>query len=516
MRYTADAIEKILQEYMDKSMDSKSKEEMLEALSVYHEELRVQNQELSRVNEKLEIAKNEYERLFMSSPVDYIIIDEIGQILKVNDQAESILTHMDIRNARIQKFFSNDSQDKLYLFLRNLREQRKTQKVELDTRENHSKHVKVIGEYIEHDNEPAIIQLALLDETQEFKMRSHIEYLSMHDQLTGLYNRRFLEVEIKRLDVERSLPIGIIMADVNGLKLVNDAFGHSNGDLLLIETANKLKQELRAEDIIARTGGDEFVILLPNTTEVKLRHIIKRIESTCDEVGFETIKLSISFGYCTKTIPNEDIQKIIRIAEERMYRDKLFKNTSQRKEIINGIISTLHAKHKREEAHSKRVSRLTEMLAIELQFDEALVVKMKTAGLLHDIGKIAIDYSILDKSCQLTEKEYQEIKKHSEIGFRILRDSAEFGDIADIILSHHERVDGKGYPRGLSNHQIRLESKMLAMCDAFDAMISERPYKEKSSIKDAVNELMVNADTQFDGKLVKVFVERVVPKLDIL
>lgn len=156
------------------------------------------------------------------------------------------------------------------------------------------------------------------------------------------------------------------------------------------------------------------------------------------------------------------------------------------------------------------------MLAIELQFDEALVVKMKTAGLLHDIGKIAIDYSILDKSCQLTEKEYQEIKKHSEIGFRILRDSAEFGDIADIILSHHERVDGKGYPRGLSNHQIRLESKMLAMCDAFDAMISERPYKEKSSIKDAVNELMVHADTQFDGKLVKVFVERVVPKLDIL
>lgn len=233
-------------------------------------------------------------------------------------------------------------------------------------------------------------------------------------------------------------------------------------------------------------------------------------------MGFEIIKLSISFGYCTKTIPNEDIQKIIRIAEERMYRDKLFKNTSQRKEIINGIISTLHAKHKREEAHSKRVSRLTEMLAIELQFDEALVVKMKTAGLLHDIGKIAIDYSILDKSCQLTEKEYQEIKKHSEIGFRILRDSAEFGDIADIILSHHERVDGKGYPRGLSNHQIRLESKMLAMCDAFDAMISERPYKEKSSIKDAVNELMVNADTQFDGKLVKVFVERVVPKLDIL
>lgn len=516
MRYTSDAIERILQEHMNTSMDSKSKEEVLEAISVYHEELRVQNQELFSVNEKLEIAKNEYERLFMPSPVGYMIIDEIGQILKANERVESIVSHMDLRNARIQEFFSDDSQDKLYIFLRNLREQRKTQKVELDTRETNSKHVKVIGEYIEYDNQPSIIQLALLDETQEFKMRSHIEYLSFHDQLTGLYNRRFLEVETKRLDVDRSLPIGIIMADVNGLKLVNDAFGHSNGDLLLIETANKLKQELRAEDIIARTGGDEFVILLPNTTESKLKQIITRIEKACDEVGFENIKLSVSFGYCTKTIRNEDIQKIISVAEERMYQDKLFKNTSQRKEIINGIISALHEKHGREQAHSKRVSRLSELLAVELQFDESLIVRMKTAGLLHDIGKIAIDYSILDKTCKLSEKEYQEIKKHSEIGFRILKDSSEFGDIADIILSHHERIDGKGYPRGLSRNQIRLESKILSLCDAFDAMISERPYKESLSIDEAVKELIEHSGTQFDEYLVEVFVERVVPKLETI
>jgi diguanylate cyclase (GGDEF)-like protein/putative nucleotidyltransferase with HDIG domain len=470
MKHTANSIEKILDDYMSASLESKTKEEVLEALSVYHEELRVQNMELMRINERLEAVKNEYEQLFLRSPIGYLLIDEVGLILRANDQAKLILCDNDLTHSVIHKHFSDESQDKLYLFLRSIREFKITNKVELETRTgDDQKHIKMVGDYIEYENNPPVIQLALLDETQEFRFRSQVEYLSMHDQLTGLYNRRFLEEEIRRLDVDRSLPIGIIIADLNGLKLVNDAFGHQSGDILLVETAKKLKHELRQEDIIARTGGDEFVILLSNTSERELHGIIERIDRACSNVGLLDIRLSVSFGFCTKTKPEQSIQKIMRTAEDRMYKDKLFKHTSQRKEIINGILSTLHEKNKREEAHSKRVSYLAELLAKEIKMDESAVIKIKTAGLLHDIGKIAIDYSILDKNGTLTPKEYAEIKKHSEIGYRILKQSSEFGEIADIILSHHERIDGKGYPRGIMGNEIRIESKILAICDAFDA-----------------------------------------------
>lgn len=354
----------------------------------------------------------------------------------------------------------------------------------------------------------------MIDETRDHESRQEVTYLSFHDHLTGLYNRRFFEEELRRLNVKRMHPIGIIAADLNGLKLINDAFVHESGNAVLVQVAKKLSHELREEDIIPRVGGDEFIILLPQTNELQLQVILRRIDKACTDVGLHDISLSVSFGSYIKTDPQQNTVEFRRIAEEPMYRDELSKQTSQRRELINGILSTLHAKNAREEAHSYRVSSLAERLALALRLDTSLVLKIKTAGLLHDIGKIAIDYSILDKAGALTNGEREEVQKHSETGYRILRASSEFSELADVVLAHHERMDGKGYPQGLEGTDIRLESRILTVCDAFDATVSSRPYRQPFSVQQALDELQRHAGSQFDPDLIQAFTREVAASAD--
>ncbi len=281
--------------------------------------------------------------------------------------------------------------------------------------------------------------------------------------------------------------------------------------MLLRETANILRRQLRQEEILARIGGDEFVILLPNTSEKALAKIVERIEKASSIIGIEDINLSISFGYCAKTSSAQKMNNIFKTAEERMYKEKLFKQTSQRSNVISNMISTFHEKHSQEKDHSMRVGLLAELLAKEAGLDKTTANKMKIAGILHDIGKIALDYSILRKPGPLNMDETIEVRKHSEIGYRILKSSSEFADIAEIILSHHERMDGFGYPRGLKEDDIRLESRILSICDAFDAMISERPYREKMKSEEAAAQLKSNTGSQFDYELVQLFTGKVLP-----
>jgi len=178
--------------------------------------------------------------------------------------------------------------------------------------------------------------------------------------------------------------------------------------------------------------------------------------------------------------------------------------------VIEGISATLHEKHPREEEHSRRVSGLAVQLGKALHLEDSVLVNLQTAGLLHDIGKIALDYRMIEKSSGLTEEEYAEVKKHSEIGYRILMTSGSFGDITGMVLSHHERMDGKGYPRQLKAGEIMLEARILCICDAFDAMTSNRPYRQALSVQEAVDELRRGSGQQFDGSLVKVFIEEVI------
>jgi len=333
-----------------------------------------------------------------------------------------------------------------------------------------------------------------------------IEYLSFHDGLTGLYNRRFFDEEQKRMNVARNLPLTLMMVDVNGLKLTNDAFGHKVGDNLLMKIAHSLKEICRSDDIIARIGGDEFVILLPKTNEEEAWNIQKRIKEGVNSKKVEglPITVSVSCGCGTKTEEDEDIADVFKVAEDQMYRSKTSDRRSYRHQTIDLIMGTLYAKSPREQAHSRRVSILCGALgkAMGIETDE-----LSTAGMLHDIGKVSISESILEKREPLTKEEWIEIKKHPEVGWSILSSVTEYGILAETVLAHHEHWDGSGYPNRLKGASIPLPSRVIAIADAYDAMVKDRPYRKGMLHEDAMKEIKKNAGSQFDPKIVEVFLE---------
>lgn len=351
--------------------------------------------------------------------------------------------------------------------------------------------------------------LVFRDYTEKKEKQARIEYLSFHDQLTGLYNRRFFEDELIRLDTVQNLPLSIIMVDVNGLKLINDAFGHSTGDLALREAAAIIQEECQEYNLIARLGGDEFVMLLPRTNQDNAEMLVKRIYSAFEKKTVGNISLSVSCGWGVKQEPGENMANVLKLAEDHMYRRKLSESKSMHYKTIDIIIRTLHGKSERERKHSERVGLLCEAIAIAMNMDPEDVKEFRTIGLMHDIGKIAIDLRILDKEGPLNALERAELERHPELGYQILRSINEFAKLAEYTLSHHERWDGTGYPRKLKGDEIPLEARIIAIADAYDAMTSDRPYRRAMDKEAAVMELIKESGKQFDPDIAVIFAEKV-------
>ncbi|MFZ3386542.1 MAG: HD domain-containing phosphohydrolase [Candidatus Hydromicrobium sp.] len=344
------------------------------------------------------------------------------------------------------------------------------------------------------------------DITARKESEKEIKYLSFHDKLTDLYNRAYFEEELKRLNTKRQLPLSMVIGDVNGLKLVNDAFGHMEGDKLLKKIARILKSCCREEDIIARWGGDEFSILLPKTTERDSEEIVNRIRTACLKTNDQKIQLSISLGTSTKINDDCDIGTIVKEAEDRMYRRKLLEIKSISSSIISSLERTLQEKSYETEEHAVRMKEMALILGHSLKLSENKLNELSLLSTLHDIGKIAIPDEILMKPGKLTEKEWDIVKRHPEVGYNISGSSPQLEPIADAVLSHHEWWDGSGYPQGLKGENIPLISRIISIADAYDVMTHDRPYKKAVSKEEALEEFKRCAGTQFDPHLVKKFV----------
>jgi diguanylate cyclase (GGDEF)-like protein/PAS domain S-box-containing protein len=348
--------------------------------------------------------------------------------------------------------------------------------------------------------------LAIEDITSRKNTENKIIYLSYHDQLTGIYNRRFFEEELIRLDTKRQLPISIIMGDLNSLKLINDTFGHNKGDKTIKKAAELLKSACRVDDILARWGGDEFVILLPKTSITESEEIVKRIKKECKKLIIQKIQLSISIGLATKIMPEENIEEIIRESENNMYKNKLIEKASNTSSIISALEKTLFEKSNETMEHALRIKNLAIKLGKSIKLHPNQLDELSLLATLHDIGKVAIPSSVLLKKSKLNEKDWAAIKRHPEIGFNIAASSPQIVHVAKYILACHENWDGSGYPQNLSGESIPIVSRIIFITDAYDVMISKRTYKKAMSKDEAIKELRRCAGTQFDPMLVDKFI----------
>jgi diguanylate cyclase (GGDEF)-like protein/PAS domain S-box-containing protein len=348
------------------------------------------------------------------------------------------------------------------------------------------------------------------DVTERKQAEEHIRYISFHDEVTGLYNRAYFEAEIRRLDTPRSLPISIIIGDVNHLKLTNDTFGHRQGDRLLAAIAGILRQCCRNEDIIARWGGDEFAVILPGTRQETAVSICSRIRKTAeDHPGDLPIRPSIALGTAAKQHAQEDIFQVISAAEEQMYDDKLCQSGRNRKEVIGALLERVRQIWPGHEDHLARTREITRVFARVLGLSQREFEDLNLIIHLHEIGKATVPDEYIRKPGRLTEEEWEAVKRHSEAAFHIVKNFAETARVSDEILSLRERWDGSGYPRGLRGREIPLLSRVFSIVDSYDIMTHERPYAPALTPDQALRELSGKAGQQFDPLLVEKFVQSV-------
>lgn len=383
---------------------------------------------------------------------------------------------------------------------------KKEEKIELGNGEN--LYTEIIKTPVLNDNNEVsgIIGL-LLDITDRKKIEKKLKYLSYTDILTKVYNRTCFEEKAKKIFKEENLPMGIIMGDTNGLKIVNDTLGHEEGDELLKLTTKVLKDVCKGNELIFRIGGDEFAIIIPKAKENECETLIKNIIDSCNNYKHDLIKISIALGYSVTYDLDKSIYDTLKEAEDMVYRKKLLEKNSFNSSVISSLQATLQEKSLETKAHTERVVensiKIGERLSLPLSVMDELILVAK----LHDIGKIGINESILLKLDNLTEEEFGIIKSHTEKGYRIIKAANHLESVAKGVLTHHERWDGNGYPLKLKEDKIPLIARIVSVADAYDVMTTNRVYKNALSKDEAIRELKKNSGKQFDPNIVKVFIE---------
>jgi diguanylate cyclase (GGDEF)-like protein len=349
------------------------------------------------------------------------------------------------------------------------------------------------------------------------------------DPLTNLLNHGALvtaladRVEMARRD---DVAIGVALLDIDGFRLLNDTYGHDAGDVALKRVAEEIEVAFRDSAVVGRHGPDEFLVIVDAQGIVALEPAVERLRATLADAALEfeaseRLPLTISAGICTYPADAESVTDLLVKAAQTLTEAKASGGDAVRVagrvpvasadartfDVFQGLILAVDAKDRYTKRHSEDVARYAEFLARRVASDPETTRTIRLAGLLHDVGKIAIPDQILRKPGRLTVEEYEIVKQHVALGDRIIRDLPNIELIRAGVRHHHERWDGDGYLDRLAGEEIPLVARILAVGDAFSAMTTTRPYRKALSIEEALRRLEDAAGSQLDEKLVVAFVE---------
>ncbi|MFW6295191.1 MAG: HD domain-containing phosphohydrolase [Halanaerobium sp.] len=442
--------------------------------------------------------------------------DNKGNILDVNQKAVSNIgyTKEELKNMQVFDLHP-DSDAEIYneeLIIKSWENCRVGETVNFEVehlcKDGKRTPVEISAGRVENDGEEYMLAF-VRDISVRKEKEEKIKYLSYHDFLTGLYNRRYFSKELAKI-TEEMLPLSILMGDLNGLKIVNNSHGHSAGDKILVKAAKILEQSIPENGVLARFGGDEFAVMLPNTDNKEAHAILEFIKDKCSQTEDDDFVISIGMGVSTMLDITEDIEKIFKKADREMNQNKLLETRSVNNKIIQGLLSALRAKSDETIEHTERMTELAHKMGRKLGIYNSQLNRLSLLAALHDIGKTSIPEKVLMKPSALNEEEWEMIRGHPARGYKIASATSEFAVVAEEILSHHERWDGNGYPRGLKGKEIPYLARIISIVDAYDVMTSGRPYQAGISNAEALEEIRRCADTQFDPELASEFVEMMI------
>lgn len=379
------------------------------------------------------------------------------------------------------------------------------------TKEGKSKWVYEKGKPIyNQSNEVVAIEGIIIDLDKRRQKDIEIEHLMYHDRLSGLKNRLYFDHMLNKYVEEARYPIGIMVADLDGMKFINDVFGRQFGDKVIEEFANILKKYEKNGVVVARSGGDEFSLILPHSEASNTYEIMINIQEEAKQFIYKSdikdFQLSVSMGFETKVNDSEDMQTIIKSAEDYMHRRKLIARAQNNRDALSSIKATMMANSQETQDHMERMGSIALQVGDKLDLKQNTMDDLYLLALLHDIGKVGVPSNIINKPGKLTDEEWKIMRTHPSIGYQIAMSSIDLKSIAEGILSHHERFDGTGYPNGLKGKEIPLISRIISVIDTYDAITQNRPYRKARSHEEAILEIKKCSGTQFDPDIVEAFI----------
>lgn len=357
---------------------------------------------------------------------------------------------------------------------------------------------------------PAPMQLAVMieDITENKTVENRLKDSTVTDFLTKLYNRRYFDEYQMDFNRAEHYPLGVFVVDVNHLKKVNDTYGHKIGDQLIVSVANILKEFIRGKGLVIRWGGDEFLILLYRANSASCEVLKEMITQELNKIEIQDEPISVAIGYTIKKIKATDFISSFKQAEDRMMEHKKSNVSRTNGTLVDALLKVLWHKNNDEYRHSQRVALIAKRMAMELGLSKDELSILDMASMLHDIGKVLIDNQVLTKKEQLVELEEQLLYSHPQIGHDLLDSIFSSSKLSEIILQHHERYDGTGYPKGLKGEEIMIEARIIHLSETFDAL-TRSTYQTSLDYPEAIKIIQSESGKQFDPNLVDLFINQI-------